>query len=208
MIPAKAKGMADFSYDQSSARYRNNETGQYVSVTEVRAAVDTVIDNSGEAVTTLSQRLITGDITLSEWRDGLAATLKALHVAAGVAASGGFASTSASDYGFIGSQIKKQYEYLNGFASDIASGKQALDGSLLARAEMYAESARGTFSEVELRANVNAGNTLAKRVLGNSNSCGGCVDAAGQGWMPIDEMPPIGSLQCLSRCHCSIVYRK
>jgi hypothetical protein len=88
-----------------------------------------VIDGYQADVVAIASKLQAGELSLAEWQLQTAQALKALHVATAVAANGGFNNMSQSDYGFVGSLVKKQYAYLRDFAGDIASGKQLVAGS-------------------------------------------------------------------------------
>jgi len=47
-------------------------------------------------------------------------------------------------------------------------------------------------------------------VLGAAEHCPDCLDLAGRGWMPIEELeqvPGDGNTQCLTNCQCSLDYR-
>ncbi len=118
--------LSQFGWNAKARRYVNLSTGQFVSLSDVRAAVDTVIDATTQDVRKLTFDLVNGNITLAYWQSQMQTTLKSLYVACGVCAGGGFAQMSQSDYGYLGSLIKPQYQYLNKFAQDIASGKQPL----------------------------------------------------------------------------------
>ena len=52
---------------------------------------------------------------------------------------------SQADYGRAGQRIREQYDYINRFAQQVASGEQKLDGTLTRRAQMYAEAGRNTY---------------------------------------------------------------
>jgi hypothetical protein len=196
-----------YTYDPRSRRYRNSSTGRYVTAAELRSAIDAVIDGETVKIRDISQRLIDGDITLADWQGQTASMLKTLHVAMGVAAVGGFDQASQADFGYMGSLIKKQYQFLAKFAQDIASGKQALDGSLLSRAELYAQYGRAIFEDMVGREAANGGATQEQSNLGAADHCGDCVTEAAKGWQPIGTLIPIGERQCLANCHCSMEYK-
>lgn len=196
-----------YTYDPRSRRYRSNSTGQYVTSAELRGAVDTVIDGETVKIRDISQRLIDGDITLADWQSQVASMLKTLHVAMGVAANGGFENCDSADFGYMGSLIKKQYQYLNKFAQDIASGKQALDGTLLSRASLYAQAGRSVFEDVVGRAAENADCTQERSNLGAADHCDDCIGEAAKGWSPINTLIPIGERICKANCRCSMDYK-
>jgi hypothetical protein len=197
----------DYRYNQKTGRYID-QAGRFVSRENVRAAVDTVIVANSTNVLALAEQLKAGEITLASWQLATAKELKTLHVATSLAALGGTKQASQADYGYMGKLIKDQYNFLAGFAKDIASGAQKLDGSFTNRVKLYTESARGTFHSVESREMQAAGVTMAKRVLGPADHCAGCKEQAALGFQPIEEVAPIGSQECRSNCHCGIIFKE
>jgi hypothetical protein len=193
-----------FRYNVSQRKFIDNQ-GRFVPAKAVRQAVDTVITGANQGIQKLALQLQAGEINLAKWQMQTMHQTKLLHMANGLAGLGGSQQASQADLGYMGSLIKKQYAYLQGFAEDIASGRQLLTGSFLARVKLYSEAARGSFESVKVRAARLGGVTLAKRELGISDSCPGCLEQAAKGWQPIMEVAPIGSQQCLSNCHCQIV---
>lgn len=199
--------LSQFGWNVGARRYVNLATGRFVSLADVRAAVDTVIDATTQDVRKLSQELVDGQLTVASWQSQMQATLKSLYVACGVAAGGGFAQMSQASYGYLGSLIKPQYQYLNKFAQDIASGTQSLDGSLVARAALYAQAARGIFEAMAMEMAKENGATQAKSVLALADHCPGCLQQAAKGWQAIDAVVPIGSRDCLSNDRCTLIFR-
>jgi hypothetical protein len=112
-----------------------------------------------------------------------------------------------SDYGYLGSLIKPQWQYLNKFAQDIADGKQPLNGSLLARAALYAQAARGIFEAFAMELAKENGATEAKSVLAIADHCPSCLQQAAKGWQSMDDIVPIGARDCLANDRCTLVFR-
>jgi hypothetical protein len=198
---------ARYSYNPRSRRYHDRASGRFVSAKRVRFAVDTIIDKESAKLRNVAQQLVDGSINLAEWQIQTAALVKNLHVAMGLAANGGLHNTSAADLGFIGTQLKEQYQYLRDFALQIKKGEQALDGTLVARAALYGQAARGTYERVVARAARNGGATQEKSVLGAADHCSKCVGEAKKGWQPIGTLIPIGERTCLANCHCTFQYQ-
>lgn len=199
--------LSQYQYDPASRRYRDTSTGRYLSAKDVRAVVDGIIDIESVKMRNLAQSLIDGKIALSDWQVQSAALIKSLHVAMGLAANGGLEATSASQLGYLGSLVKKQYTFLREFALQIRNGKQPLDGTLVSRSELYTQAARGTYSDVVNRGASDGGMTEGRRILGGADHCDSCLEEAARGWVPIADMLPIGDGRCLSNCRCSQEFR-
>lgn len=199
--------LSKYGYNPRSRRYLDRQTGRFVAAKEVRSAVDTIIDKETVKIRDIAEQLKDGKINLAEWQIQTSALLKNLHVAMGLAANGGLQNTSNADLGFIGSQIKEQYQFLRSFANEIYKGTQPLDGTLVSRAALYTQSARSTYEKVVARAASNSGATSEKSVLGSADHCDDCVGEAAKGWSPIGSLIPIGERICKANCRCTFQYR-
>lgn len=196
-----------YAYNPRARRYRSIDTGRFVSVKVVRAAVDAVIDVEAAKLKSLAAKLTKGEINFAEWQLQSMATIKALHVGMALAANGGLNNTSPSDLGYIGNLVKEQYKYFRNMVKDIRQGKQSLDGSLIARVGLYAQASRGTYEDMVERAAKSEGATESKSELGAADHCAECVSESQRGWVPIGDLIPIGDRTCKQNCHCMIVYR-
>lgn len=200
--------MTAYRWDSAAHRYRDAETGRFVSDASIRSAVDVVVDEATQRVVDLTKKLQSGTLTLADWQTSMALELKRAHIVAGVAAHGGWSEMNQSTYGYLGSQIKKQYDYLKNFAAEVQSGKQVLDGRLLVRAELYGQAARGTFESTRRRDMLPRGEDQERRQRHATDSCATCIDQAAMGWQPLGTLNPIGQSECRTRCRCTFAYRQ
>lgn len=183
-------------------------TGDFIPYPTVRNALELVIDAQAVAMNTLSQQLIDGKITTAEWQAGMAENIIDLHIDAAVSASGGLEQMTAADWQRVNAAIREQMSYLDNFASQIRSGEQGLDGRVLVRSDMYADSARGTYEDTRTAIRQSEGAQEERRYLEDGvEHCEGCLEEAGKGWQPIGTLLPIGDADCLTRCKCHKRYR-
>lgn len=154
-----------------------------------------------------TQALIDGRLTLSDWQASMMAQIKAAHLVALATAGGGWQNLDQSDYGWAGQRIRSQYAYLRDFAAQLASGKQALNGTALTRSTMYADAARATHRAAQRRAAQQRGMEQERNQIGAADHCAGCLGETARGWVEIGTLVPCGSRNCLARCHCSLTYR-
>lgn len=195
-----------FTFDPTTGRYRN-DAGWFVPEARIRRALDTVIDVQTALMQSLTQQLIDGRLSLASWQVAMMAEVKTVHLLGASVAMGGWHSLDQSDFGWIGQRVRSQYAYLRGFAADLASGRQKLDGQALARTTLYAEAGRQTHRAAEQRAAQQRGLLEEMNRLGGADHCPGCLSQTSRGWVPIGSLVPCGSRECLTRCHCSLQFR-
>jgi hypothetical protein len=111
-----------------------------------------------------------------------------------------------ADYGRAGQIIREQYGYLKGFAGDIASGKQRLDGTLGVRAKLYSQAGRESFYRSK-QANLQPGIDMVRSIKHARDSCRDCEYLNGK-WFKVGDpayMLP-GRRQCNKNCRCTEEY--
>jgi hypothetical protein len=189
-------------------RYRDTSTGRYISAQSVRRDVARMADTAGRDVARqLTEALRDRRISLAEWQTGMARAVKNVNYAAVAVASGGVNNMTAVERGRAGAIIKEQYKYLRGFAKDIETGKQPLDGRALVRAEMYMDAVKGSFHEQKRAgfAESHAGAVVMVRSHRHKrDSCRSCVGLDGK-WFTMNspEYIPVGRRECNVNCGCT-----
>lgn len=203
MAPPRSR----YTYDEASGRYREISTGRYVSAQRIREEIDLALLARERQMRSLAEQLRTNQIGLDVWASEMRVLVKDVHLYSAAAAKGGWAQMSQADYGRVGQLVRVQYEYLNGFVADIASGKQMLDGRFLRRVALYGEAGRATFHTIEALEMDVRGMDEERNVLHPADHCGDCVSMSELGWVQRGKLIPIGQRQCLTGCHCTIEYR-
>lgn len=90
---------------------------------------------------------------------------------------------------------------------DESAAADLIGATIPSRAGMYADAAYSTYQNNEMAREFDSGVTLGRRVCEeDGGSCDECVDAADTFFVPLDELPEIGSLQCLNNCRCYFEY--
>jgi hypothetical protein len=195
-----------YVYDTRTARYRG-AGGRFLTRAAVRAEVDRVIRASEARIENLTTQLREGQLSLAGWRTSMREEVKAQHLMHAMAAKGGKAMMTPADYGRVGELVRRQYEYLERFTSQIASGKLALDGRVATRAKLYAQSARQTYHQVERTEFLARAFDQERNVLGNAEHCQQCIDQTNLSWVPIGTLIPIGQRTCKVNCRCRLQYQ-
>lgn len=190
---------------ESQARYRDTETGRFVSRDTVLDYVRQSIESSGEVVKTLAERVSSGQLSSRDFLTVFKQEIKDEYIRQYVAGRGGVGSMTQSDWGKLGSMIKEQYAYANNFATELSGLSEA---QIVNRAGMYIESANQAFEAGYRKAITTTGSFTEERwVLGDKQHCQGCIDNAAMGWVAIGKLPAFGSTPCGVRCGCHIEYR-
>lgn len=203
-------GTQKVSYDRNQARYRDDNTGKYVSRDRILRLVDEEAARLSTRMQAHARNLTAGNIDLPTFQRRSAEDLKLSHVRMAILGAGGRSQTTAAQYGATGRLLRDQYNYLDGFSRDLAAGKLTKE-QVISRAGLYGASTRSAFHQSEKIARGREGFKLAKRVLDpGSQHCQECLDfATGDRFVPIEEIIPVGTrCSCLSRCRCSIIWKK
>lgn len=197
-----------FGWNASAGRYTDLKTGRFVKASVIRDAVDATITKSSERIRALTQSLMDGRLNLQSWEIQTAQELKILHLANQVAALGGFSNVDNKSLSRLESILAKQFAYLHRFATQISDGSQKINGSLLSRINLYVHAARATYEAERTIVMREAGYLYEISILHSRDSCQGCLGESQKDWQPIGTLIPIGERDCLTRCHCTLDYRK
>lgn len=164
----------------------------------------------------LAEQFKNGDISLAEWEFRMRDFIRTETNTAMALAKGGREFITPSDWGYAGSAVKKQYEFLTGFRNDIlADPLKWSTGRLNNRMNQYAQLGYSQLEDFKKREQAKAGFTEERRVIqAGAEHCNenkgrpGCVELAAKGWQPIGSLPEIGAAACYQNCRCEFQYRK
>jgi hypothetical protein len=187
-----------------SGRYRD-ERGRFVASSTVRRELDRYLDNSDPAKA-LAEALRGRQLSLADWEVGMRRVVKNTHLNAIALERGGWANMTPADYGRAGQIIREQYGYLRGFANDIASGKQRLDGTLGVRAKLYTRAGRNSYYRSKA-ANMSGSVTHQRSIRSARDSCRQCLDLDRKVFRIDDASFPLpGQRICRANCQCHLEY--
>lgn len=138
-----------FQYDLASRRYRDTDTGRYLSKATVRNLREAYLDAAKETAAALSERLADQQLTLRQWERGMRATIRDAHVGAAALGGGGRNAMTAADWGAVGQAVQAQYGWLSEFSREIAAGE--LSGvQVAARSQMYVDAGATAFERARV----------------------------------------------------------
>jgi hypothetical protein len=208
--------MATWAWDIRSARYRDMETGRYMSRARAIELVDASLEVSASRTDTLAEMAGSDPPLISpgDWRDAMRQEIKDEYIRQYLFGRGGRDQMTPADWGSIGGMLTEQYRFLDRFAEQIADGALST-AQIRARARMYINSAREAYERGKQRAHIEARFDEVKWVLDpEAESCPDCVEFAAMEWRPMrlnpygGAFPGDGSTQCLTNCRCRLVYRR
>ena len=184
-----------------SGRYRDVTTGRFVPGAQVRRELDRYLD-AADPAKALAEALRGRQLSVADWEVAMRRHVKNTHLNAIALERGGWANVTPADYGRVGQIVREQYGYLRGFANDIASGKQRLDGTLGVRAKLYTQAGRESFYRSK-HANLTTAVDMVGSVRSARDSCSECISLDGK-WFrvgdPAYKLP--GQRICMKSCRC------
>lgn len=171
-----------WTWDLNAKRYRDSETGQFLSRERALEFVQASLDASGSATDTLASLAgaETPMIAPADWRNAMRQEIKDEYIRQYLLGRGGRDQMTATDWGSVGGMLKEQYGHLDAFAAQVDAGALS-EGQIRARARMYVASAREAFERANGRA---------------------------QGVPAMPAYPGDGSTVCLTNCKCTWVFEQ
>ncbi len=142
---------AVFEWVRSARRYRDTTTGRFISQDTLENFQQDYLDKQADRARDLARQLVQGDLKLGEWESGMRQIIKETHlVNYAVGFGAGRQNMTQADYGKVGQVVRKQYEYLSDWASQIKMGiegdsLETIEQAIGQRANYYLESARASY---------------------------------------------------------------
>ena len=194
-------------WDAEQFRYVT-DTGTLFPKTRMVEMVNKSIELSSNYTTTLTEKLVNGDITRAQFSELLRAELKGEYIRQYMLGRGGYEQMTFKDWGSIGGSLAEQYRYIDGFIDDILSGNFT-PKQLASRSGMYSNSAREAYSRARDRTMRDWGADEESWYVTSGNSCVDCVDYEADGWQSFGYFPEPtdGTTVCLTNCRCGKVGR-
>ena len=205
-MPRLPNYAAPLRWDARTGRYRDRR-GRFVPGADVLEVMEAALDRAAQAAAASTQALRDGRLALAVWQRQMQATIKAVHVVNAALAHGGIPRLDGAALARVRGTVRTEYGYLARLAEQVASGQQALDGRLAARARQYVLAGRTTFSTEQGQVLLGLGFDQERNRLNSRDTCPGCSAATARGWVAIGTLPPVGTRTCLRNCRCRLEYR-
>ncbi|MEO0595076.1 MAG: hypothetical protein AAF126_03100 [Chloroflexota bacterium] len=193
-----------YNYDNSTQRWRDPNTGRFVSEDVVVAEMRTHVEATYSTLDSLTERLYSGSITVQQWQVAVASELKDAHLAQSMFANGGRNNMTPVEYGRVGGVLADEYRYLQNFAEQIARGEIS-EAQARARIRQYGNATKQSYwreytqRREYVRWNLQPGESCADCIALDS----GGLD--GNGLFRADELPTVpgaGDTVCRGNCNC------
>lgn len=194
-------------FDPRTHRYRNLKTGRFVRYAEVLEVADNEVSRLEVRLMAHGRLLNSRKIDIAEFQTRMALSLKESHLRMAMLGAGGKKQMDAKQYGYVGQQLRKQYEFLYQFGQMLEGGTLT-EEQILRRAKSYAKSANLAFRKAEFVARGEAG-FYAKRLLDpQASHCAECISYQRLEWTLVNLVVPPGiNCSCGGRCRCRLVFR-
>jgi hypothetical protein len=196
-----------FRWDANANRYRDAR-GRFVAWRDVTAALEAGLDASVRRFELWARMVRNGSMSLAQFELQVAAEVRSIHLVSAAVARGGIPRLTADDLQRIEATVRRELGYLARLTSQVADGSQALDGTWIDRARQYALAGRETLYTERGMWLKGQGYDEERNIRYLGDTCAGCFEAEGAGWVPIGTLAPIGTRDCRRNCRCHIIYRK
>jgi len=197
-----------WAWDKKVGRYRDQETGRFLPVDQVRKWANESIAASEDAASQLAKMAADGSLRASEINTTFRESIKGEYIRQYLVGIGGEGRMTQADWGSIGGMLKEQYGHLDDFVKEIAAGNLT-EAQIRVRMDMYINSAREAYERAQLKVAKNTDKKEESWMLGQSEHCDDCLAYADEGWQPLGHFPSpgAGKTVCLTNCQCHKEYR-
>lgn len=200
--------MKRWIWNKRTRRYED-PSGDLLSNRELSKGIDEYRDSVKRGMAEKVSEFTEGRISEASLFKFLKGEVESLHGAAGSIAYGGLRQMTDDKFARIDARVQSELSYLNQFRADVqaASAEELSAEGIANRAGLYAEAAYSEWLNQTLERERDEGTNLGRRICeADGASCDECVDAATEEFIPLDEIPEIGTLQCLHNCRCEIEF--
>lgn len=191
-------------------RYRevlaSGSLGKMVSAKDITSLARNMADAQSDRLALLARDAVEGKLSPAMFEAAVRSELRNAYSANAALGRGGFQRMTAVEYGRNGATLRDEYQYLRGFAQDIADGKLTV-AQAEARARLYGGKAYSRYTDEDARLRRESGEFTEEKwgpTRGDDQVCGDCSGFAAMGWQPLGTFPSPGdgSTACLGACRC------
>jgi len=215
LLTVQSRKVNDIQWDAKKVRFIvNGRTISIVSIRKELMRINTTLARKVEEYNYLLQLKVW---SITKWREEMLKLIQNSHIILAALTVGTIAAAVAEPTTLR--RIDRDIGALARYTTAIKQKTIPSNLSMLNRSRAYLRSFAVTYHVLLHRAHIRAGFTEAKRMLSSAEHCRsgslkdgtfveGCLEVANKGWMPIRDMPILGSLRCKQWCLCWIIFRK
>jgi hypothetical protein len=198
-----------FTFNKNSGRYTDLESGRYVPRDLIFGELNADVQRFRTTADRLSQEFLDKKISHTTYSRKLREALKPILTRSSALGAGGMGNLEGRQLSQLGNGAKSAYSSLKNLSDQIKAGELTA-GQIAERARRLGNHAYAGFHRAEQISRAEGGFSMASRQLaGSGNHCNDCIAHQTQGYVPLDEVVPIGTnCVCGGRCRCQIYYRK
>lgn len=201
--------IAEVRFNRTTGRFVLR--GQSVGAAEIRRQLGVLEGRVARTMDLYAAKLMAAEWSVGRWHEEMAALIEESHILFGALALGSVAA-AARDATVL-ARTERDLKYLGKYA---AKGRAENPRRRRRRHRAYMRSMFITFAQLDQQLQIALGMKFCRRRLTAQESCRrkpgtillGCVEVHRMGWMPVEEMPPIGTLRCGQFCKCYLEYRR
>lgn len=169
-----------FEYVQPMNRYRDTDTGRFVSQITVNGIVRDSIEHSSDGIGELATLTANGDVSATTFNTQARIQIKDEYLRQYILGRGGRNNMTQRDWGIVGRQLRDQYAFLDNLTNQIASGVYEDNvAGLHNRLNLYIESAQQAYSTAQTE---------------------------DRGIPRLSQVPADGQTICMTRCKCTLEF--
>lgn len=203
-----------YTSDPSTISYVDQRSNRAITDTQLRKAVRQISLHQRLEMRKKTQQLISGLILFGVWYTDMQDLMTILYRTIWTLSIGGFLFEDEEKRQLFYLFVIGQFGWLDFFYDQLINKSQAMNGTAMSRAGLYASYGNSMWQNTFLEKMIDFGYEEARRILGhNEHHCykdhirQGCIELAQKGWVPIREITPIGNATCYTNCLCHIEYR-
>lgn len=198
-----------YSWDDVKVQYYDNDKKIYISYDKEYEILFRRMDEASlTMVSYVAGVYQSPEQNLADLADFIRTEVKNVHLQAAMLGRGGRGMMTQSDWGKVGSILKREYGFINNLIDDFYYGTITV-GQLRARLQAYSNKANYTYHLMRAKAQKGAGRVRYMRVLNAKESCPTCPPKAGK-WGDFESLelglPADGNDACGSFCKCTVIF--
>lgn len=202
-------------FDQQKGRFVVN--GRTVSIRSIAKYLDRTNEKMARRLLLITKELEAGRMSIDEWKRNFDSTVTSTHILFGALAVGGIVNAIRKPS--MIHAIDEQLTFADKFAEAIRHNNAGSPAQIRARALKYLNSSRIIFAKLELEQVIAQGiRKEARNLLRPAEHCFrsplaspnvriDCPTLSEWGWIPVEQMIPVGERICRFNCRCMIIYR-